>query len=90
MPEQSSLALQIRCSAGRMSLTTIMENMFVQFLNWSAVNQEQPDAILCGILPRYGGDKMESIQSWTTSNDLLFSKPCSLQMRFKTCLADPK
>ena len=22
--------------------------------------------------------------------DLLFSKPCSIQMRFKTCLADPK
>ena len=22
-----------------------MENMFVQFLNWSAVNPEQPDAI---------------------------------------------
>ena len=36
------------------------------------------------------GGKMESIRSWTTSNDLLFSKPCSIQMRFKTCLVDPK
>lgn len=81
MPEQNVDGQHSKWFCGRI-LTT-------QFFHWSAVNEANPDLILCGILPIPAGTT-ELTRSWIRSKAPSEINPIVNHALLSMCLADPK